>query len=83
MADAVDAAAAAARGLTDRIVLTLRRGNTAAVRAAVLKLAEAGSASANGQQLVLTGKPGWLHRALRCVIRAHFGERDLLPNPSG
>jgi len=52
--------------------------------AAALKLPQRGSITLQGRQLVLTGNPSWVHRALRCVIRSQFGHRDLSPPaPSG
>ncbi len=44
-----------------------------ALRAAVLQLPGAGTATLAGGRLTLCGSPAWLHRALRCVLRAEFG----------
>ena len=63
----------------EKIVLTLRRARALDLRAAVLRLSGAGSATATGQQLVLVGRPAWLHRALRRVIRVELG----VPEPLG
>jgi hypothetical protein len=56
----------------ERMVLTLKRGNAQRVLQPVLRLPGAGSAAVTGQKVVLEGKPGWLHRALRQVIRAEL-----------
>jgi hypothetical protein len=58
----------------ERIVLTLRRADAARIRSAALALPGAGSLSADGRQLVLEGSRGWMHRALREVIRAELRE---------
>jgi hypothetical protein len=63
-----------------KVVLTLRHASPAGVRAAVLRLPGAGSATASGKQIALTGKPTWLHRALRSVIRAEFRLPELAPS---
>jgi hypothetical protein len=56
-----------------RIAVTLRRANPRVVSTAILRLPGGGSATVLDSRLVLIGKPGWLHRALRSVIRAELG----------
>jgi hypothetical protein len=58
----------------ERMVLTLRRADARQLRALVLRLPEAGAAVVKGRQLTLEGKPAWLHRAERQVIRAELRE---------
>jgi hypothetical protein len=58
----------------EKIVLTLRHADARGLRASVLRLPEAASATLMGRQLVLEGKPAWIHRALRQVIRAELRE---------
>jgi hypothetical protein len=56
----------------EKIVLTLRHADARRLRTQVLRLPGAGSAVPRGRQLVLEGSQGWLHRALRQVIRAEL-----------
>jgi hypothetical protein len=65
-----------------RIVLALRHADPLTVRDSVLRLPEAGSVTISGGKLVLEGRPEWVHRSLRQVIREELNEReppDLLP----
>jgi hypothetical protein len=59
-----------------KVVLTLSRAGAVQVRGQVLRLPDAGSAVVKGAQLALEGKPAWLHRALRQVIRAELGQPE-------
>ena len=55
-----------------QVVVTLRSAAAARLCSTILRLPEAGSATVAGGKLTLTGKPGWLHRALRSVLRAEL-----------
>jgi hypothetical protein len=66
----------------ERIVLTLRHADAHRVRAAVLRLPEAGSVSIQDRQLTLEGPRAWLHRALRQVIRAELNEPETVGLPT-
>lgn len=61
-----------------RVKLVLHRASAADLRNEARRLPGSGSASAEGRTLTLEGRPEWLHRALRQVIRA---ELDLRPAP--
>jgi hypothetical protein len=55
-----------------RVVLALYQAAPQAVRRAVIRLPDAGSALAAGSQLTLEGSAAWVHQALRQVIRAEL-----------
>jgi hypothetical protein len=66
----------------ERVVLTLRHADPRRVARSVLRLPNAGSATAAGRRLVLEGTPAWLHRAQRQVIRAELNEPETLGVPA-
>lgn len=74
--DEIDVPVTAAGPDRARVVVTLRHASARQVLRTALRLPDAGSAAAAGPNVTLVGKPSWLHRALRGIIRAELGLDD-------
>ena len=64
-----------------RTVLKLDRASARELRHAINRLPGGSPVVISGHTLTLEGRPDWLHRALRCVIRAELNVKppDVIP----